>query len=246
MPTTFTCIIVDSDTEAIQLLTDNLRLLYNKIAITGSYTSWEAAMNALTTEQCDLLFLDISMPAKDGIDLSTILPDIDSEVIFVTAHTKYALTAFKFSPSGFILKPVDDKELTTAVDRAVERINNKKIARQNIPASIGTKIGIPNKKGVDYISLDDIIYLEAINTHTKVVTKNAEIASNYSISKFKTLLENHHFFPVHRSYIVNMNFITRYSATGSVIMGGGIEIPVSKNTREEFLARFEKLTGTKA
>ncbi len=238
------CIIVDDEPKAIELLKDCIGELYSNIEVVSTHTSWNSALQALREQEFDLLLLDISIPGKTGIDLLNLLPGLSAEVIFVTAHSEFALNAFKFAPSGYVLKPLNDQQLSQAIDKALERIQHKKLAKQPPVASISSKIGIPNNKGTDYLNADDILYLEALNNCTKVVTRQGEITSSYNLGKFKTILEKHSFYPVHRSYLVNLNCITRYTANHGVVMVNGDELPVSKNVREDFLLNFEKVSRT--
>ena len=246
MSSNLSCIIVDSDQKAIEILSENLKSLYNRIAILDVFNSWNLASHALKVQSCDLLFIDISIPDMPTSTISDLIQELECEIIFVTASPEYALTAFKFSPSGFVLKPIADKELTIAVDKAIDRIDNKRIARQKLPTIANTKIGIPDKGGIDYMNINDIIYLEAVNTCADIITKKGKITSKYGISKFKMILAHPIFFQVHRSYIVNMNHIIRFETTGVVVMSTGNEIPISRNFRDEFLVQFEQLTKNKA
>ena len=238
------CIIVDDEPKMVGLLERCLKNLYDNIEVVGTYNLWNTALPVLRTEECDLLFLDVSMPGKSGIDLLSLLPGIKAEVIFVTAHAEFALKAFQFSPTGYVLKPIDDKDLSIAVDKAIERIKYKKLAKHNIQQAAEAKIGIPNSTGIDYLRLDDILYLEATNKCTLVVTKDAQITSSYSLARFKSIVEKHAFFQVHRSYIVNLNCIKRYGSNGSLIMTNGNEIPVAKALKDDFLMNFEKVSKT--
>jgi two-component system LytT family response regulator len=239
----FTCLIVDDEQDAIDLLCARLRLLYDKIDIIGTYTTWEAAINALRNQKADVLFMDVSMPGKTGIDLLRLLPGMESEIIFITAYEEYALVAFQFAASGYILKPIDDHELLAAVNVAIERNQNKKLAKYHSATGHSAKIGIPNAKGVDYIDMPDIQYFETVNGYTKVVTKDLDLLSSFSIGKFKPLLDARYFYQVHRSYIVNLNYIRKYQSNGEVVMSNNKEIPVSKNLRDEFLNLFHTVTN---
>jgi two-component system LytT family response regulator len=244
MINSYTCIVIDDEPKAIELLKDSLRYLYNNIEVIGAYTEWDKALEAIRTTTCDILFSDISMPGKNGMELLKLVPDLDCEIIFITAHSEFALNAFKLAASGYILKPIDDAELKNTVDKTIERIKNKKLARSNIASLtiLNNKIGIPNNNGIDYVDINSIIYFESINRCTKVVTKDGDILSSYNIGKFKTMLEQYMFYQVHRSYIINLNCIRRYETTGIVIMSNNVEIPIAKNERAEFLELFGKVT----
>ena len=242
MTAPYTCIIIDDEHHAIGLLTESLKGLYSNINIIGSYTSWKDGLEAVRTNKADILFLDISIDGKNGIDILKIVPSLESEIIFVTAYAEHALEAFKFSATGYIIKPVGDAELSSAVNKAMERIDHKRQAKLNSSGiHINSKIGIPSGKGINYYNVDEIIYFEAVNNYTRIVTKNGELTSSYNIGKFKNMLEGMPFFHVHRSYIVNLNYITRYEGIGLVIMINKKEIPVARNSREDFLKLFTSL-----
>ncbi len=241
MPNNISCIIVDDEQDAIELLTDRIGKLYKNITIKGTYFYWEDALKALREEECDLLITDISMPGKNGLELLKLLPNLQAEIIFVTAHEQYAINAFSFSTSGYILKPVDDEELSAAIGKAIERIQNKKLAKQprNIAPVLSERIGIANNHGIDYLVINEILYLESTNKCTKIITSHTEYTSSYNLGKFKDMLVNHPFFQVHRSYIVNLNSILRYESSGVVIMVNKMEIPVARNVKNDFLQLFE-------
>lgn len=237
----FTCIIVDDEQDAIELLTDRIGRLYKNITITGTYLNWEEALEALREQKSDLVLLDISMPGKNAIELLKLVPGLESEIIFVTAHEEYALDAFAFSASGYLLKPVDDADLFAALNKAIGRVQNKKLAKQSTNSSphFTDKIGISNNHGIDYITIKDILYLESTNKCTKIVTAKSEFVSSLNLGKFQHLVDSHSFFQVHRSYIINLNYILRYETSGLVIMNNKKEIPVSRNVKNDFLKMFD-------
>jgi two-component system LytT family response regulator len=199
-------------------------------------------MTGIRNNECDILFLDISMPGKSGLDILSLLPDYKGEVIFVTAHSEYALNAIKFGPAGYVLKPIDDEQLIRSVEIAVERANFKRAHYTATAPSAPKKIGIPDSKGIEYVEIDALILLEAVNNCTKVITTDAEIVSSYSLARFRHLLNPQTFFQVHRSFIVNLNYVKRYTNSGMIVVRGGREVPLSKSVRNEFLLTFSKVT----
>jgi len=244
------CIIIDDEPKAIDLVKQRLGILFPDIQIAGTFTEWEKGLDALKNTAVDILFLDISMPQKSGLDLLKLFPKINFQVIFITAHSNFAVDAIKFSAVGYVLKPIDDYELSFAVNKALERIDassvpvvmpssdNKQIANGSI------KIGIPNLKGIDYINSGDILYFESVNKYTKVVTREHSLLSSYNLGEFKKLVENDHFFQVHRSYVINLLRVRRYETSGTVVMEDNMQIPVAKTIRTEFLNIFSTITRT--
>lgn len=244
MTNKYTAIIVDDEPQAVSLLMQRLQILNANIDVIGIYVSWRDALEALRSQECDILFLDISIQGKNGMDLLSAVPNLQSEVIFITAHSEYALSAFKFAATGYILKPIDDIDLAKAIDKAVERvIMKRKSKNSNLPDLKHNKIGIPNNNAIDYVATEDILYLQAENTYTHVVTENKDIVSSYNLGKFKELLNDKMFFQVHRSFIINLNCIRRYESSGVVIMKNNMAIPVAKSSREDFLNLFARVNG---
>ncbi len=245
---TFTYIIIDDEPKAIRLLEKKITLHYDNMHQLGAYTSADEAKDVLKAGAFDLLFLDISMPYKTGFSILEDFADLDAEVIFVTAHEEYALKAFGFTPAGYVLKPIVDSKLQDAVNNALQRVAYKKKASAvlNEPPKTDKiqhpdKIGIRNNKGIDYVALDDILFMEATSRYTKVVTKEKVYLSSYNIGKLKQLVEAGPFYQVHRSFLVNLRKIRRYETHGVVIIEDGHELPVAKNLRDDFLRLFENM-----
>lgn len=242
------CIIIDDEVKAIDVLQDRLKILFPNIDIVGTFSEWKKGLEVLRTSQVDLVFMDISMPEKSGIDFIKLFPAMTFQVIFVTAHSEYALEAIKFSAAGYVLKPIDDYELSFAVNKAIDRIKGNNVSQQPfIPASQQSnrlKIGIPNLKGIDYLDADEILYFESVNKYTKVVTSDYSIVSSYNLAEFKKLVDDRSFFQVHRSFIVNLSCIKRYETSGTIIMDDNMQIPVSKTIKNEFINVFNKISRT--
>lgn len=239
----FRCIIIDDEPKAIELLKRRLQLLFPNVQVVNTYTQWEDAYEAILNTPIDLLFLDVSMPEKTGVDFLKLFPKLPFQVIFVTAHTQFAVEAIKFSASGYVLKPVDDYELSFAVNKALDRARTSK---EPPPASKDNfaKIGIPNPKGIDYINADDILYFESVNKYTKVVTMSHSLLSSYNLGEFKKLVEPPFFIQVHRSFIINLRKVKRYETSGNLVMEDDTAIPVSRSVRNEFLQAFNSISRT--
>ena len=243
-----TCIIIDDEPKATALLKERLNILYPNIHVAGEFHDWKKGLEVLRTSKIDLLFIDISMPEKTGVDFLKLFPQLSFEVIFVTAYSEYAMQAIKLSAIGYVLKPVDDLELSFAVNKVIEKmkraeeISTQKSAGQYVNNAM--KIGIPNVKGIDYLNAEEILYFESVNKYTKVVTKDYSIMSSYNLGEFKKIVDAGVFFQVHRSYIANLYKVKRYESAGMLIMDDSMQIPVSKNVRNEFLAVFSKISRT--
>lgn len=240
MPNNISCIITDDEPKMVELLADTVAELYPEIEIIGKYTNWKQALSGIRSQNADILFLDISMPEKTGFDLLELVPNLTAEVIFVTAHTEFAMEAFNFDVCGYVLKPISDKALLKAVDRAIARTLLKRRAAGN-NESKDVKIGIPDDGGIRYINVGEIIYCESQNRYTKVVTTGEEITSSYNLGRYQETLTQDFFYQIHRSFIINLNHVSRYDTSGFAVMSNGMEIPVSKTHRDVFLQMFHRV-----
>lgn len=245
MKDTFTCIIVDDEPLAISRLEKHIHDFYPNIEIIATYTSWSKALEGLTLAQSDILFLDISMQNRNGMDLVRMVPGLKSEVIFITAYSEYALEAFQLSAAAYLLKPFDKVELTRVINKIVKRMTDARLAEKHtanyLPVKDKMKIAVPHNNTINYVNITDIVYLEAVQGYTRIVTQNEDLLCSYRIGKFAEQLSSHHFYQVHRSYVVNLEYVRRYETSGTLIMTGGIEIPVAKNNRDEFQGMFLKI-----
>lgn len=233
----FTCLIVDDEQDAIDLLKSRIELLYNNITVKDSFQTWQDALYALRNNIYDIIFMDISIPGKTGFDILNLVHNLDAEIIFVTAHENYALKAFSVAASGYVLKPIDDIDLTAAIETCIKRINNKHSTdvKKNTNNKLTDKIGVPNNYGIDYVNIRDVLYLESINKCTQIITENNKYTTTQNIGSYKYLADEHSFFLVHRSFLVNLNYILRYESSGILIMKNKIEIPVARNIKADLL-----------
>ena len=108
-------------------------------------------------------------------------------------------------------------------------------------AAVNGKIGIPDSKSINYLHTRDIIYLEAMNSYTRVVTRDGEITSAYNMGKFRELLPEWTFYQVHRSFIVNLDCIRRYEHIGTIVLENGKELPVAQKNRSALLNLFTRI-----
>jgi two-component system LytT family response regulator len=242
----YQCIIIDDEQDAIELLVNRIDELYANIEIVATPSNWKVALHTLRSQAADIVFLDISMPEKSGFDILKLMPDLKTEIIFITAHDNFALSAFAVSATGYVLKPIDDSELSAAINTALRRIDNRRAARNataiKAPMSVNVapKIRIPNNGNFDYVNIQDIIYLESVNKCTVIVTEKGKYTSTTNLGNYKYLTGEFSFFQVHRSFIVNINCVSRYETSGLLIMTDKTEIPISRNIKQDFLQLFER------
>ena len=121
-----TAILVDDEPDGIRTLKKMLELNCPEVEIQATCSNSIDAMRKLEEMKPDLVFLDVRMPGKSGMDMLAELSEIDFEVIFVTAHDEYMLQALQFSAVDYLMKPVDEDRLQEAMQRVEKRLKEKK------------------------------------------------------------------------------------------------------------------------
>lgn len=204
--------------------------------------------------QPDLVFLDVEMDDGTGFDLLKKIENYDFQLIFVTAHNKYAVDAFKFSAIDFLLKPIDPLELIKSVNRANSNLKSKELVRQieilkeslaSLDQKMNTdrKIALSDTKSIHYIRIKDIIRCEADGAYTLFhIVGDKKLTSSHTLKDYEELLEGLGFIRCHHSHIINTSKIVRFdkSEGGSLVLEENHLAPVSSRKRELVLDILSK------
>lgn len=172
----------------------------------------------------DMVFLDYSMPGEeDGIEFAKRLRAVNKGIliIFLTAFPEHVFESFSLNTFRYLVKPINEKQLYEALDSFIEIYKtNKK-----------TLVTFAEKNYV--LDSDDVMYIEAAKRYTVVRTTGNTFCSNKGISSYDAEINNPHFFRTHRSYIVNMKYISSFERK-MITMTNGERVPVSPKRYEEF------------
>jgi len=123
-------IIIEDEPVSREMLTLMLQRHKATIEIVDTCCNPTDGIESITQHQPDLIFLDIQMPKMNGFDMLKMISNINFEVIFTTAFDQYAINAIRTSALDYLLKPVDDEELTAAIEKCKERMIEKKTKQQ--------------------------------------------------------------------------------------------------------------------
>lgn len=200
----------------------------------------------------DLLFLDVELDDGTGMDLLSKLSIINFQVIFVTAHNKYAIDAFRFSAIDFLLKPIDSVELIEAFDRVIKHIKNSFLQDQlQVMQESLTKITLKEKKivlkdsnSIYFVNVTDIIRCESDGQYTEFYIENTKkIVISKSLKEYEEMLESYGFIRPHHSHLININKILRFNKGdgGTLVMQNNDEIPVSHRKKAQILQILDSL-----
>jgi two-component system LytT family response regulator len=240
-------IIVDDEPKARENLQILLGDFVQGVEVVASCQDIEQAVEAVRVNSPDVVFLDIQLQRETGFDLLTKLTEINFEVIFTTAHTEYAIKAFKFSAIDYLLKPIDIEELKGAVSKVAKRVNNNMTSRltelvQNLKHGSAEhyKIALPTLEGLVFIHVKDILYCEASSNYTQIFTEDEKYLVSKTLKEYDELLSDYNFFRIHNSYLININAIKKYvkGEGGYVVLNNNASLDVSKRKKEAFLNKI--------
>jgi two-component system LytT family response regulator len=193
---------------------------------------------AIQQHQPDLIFLDIQMPKINGFEMLELL-DQAPAVIFTTAFDEYAIKAFEAHAVDYLLKPFSQERF----DKAIQKWKEQKVSSQknteelletasHSPAQ-SQRIVVKTGSKIKIIPVHDVFYLEAADDYVKVHTQEGNFLKNKTMSHFEKTLDPQQFVRSHRSYIINIQQITRidpYEKDNHVaILKSGTKVPVSRN-----------------
>jgi two-component system LytT family response regulator len=244
-------IIIDDEQDSRESLRSYLTRYCPAVVLVDECPDIETAQKSIQKHHPQLIFLDIEMPFGNAFDLLERIDNINFEIIFVTAFSQYAVQAFNLSAAHYLLKPVDIEEIENAVAKVSERISEKtktnhtQVLLENLKVlkNQNQKLVLPLLDGLEVVRMSDILHCEAEDNFTNFYFKDGKKAMICrGLKHYETLLEEFGFCRVHRSSIVNLEYVKRYikGKGGSVILENGKEIMVSNNRKAELMRRIGK------
>lgn len=232
-------VIIDDEAGSRNNLKFLLERFCPQVEIVGWAADAEEGLSLITTEEPDLVFLDIEMPEQDGFQLIEKLPSYNRpKIIFTTAYEQYAVKAFKVSAVDYLLKPIDIDELKATVQRIEKEMNMAwKEAMQRFKEESHKKLVIPHQSGITFLEESEIICLEANRNYTEIHTRNdKKIMVAKTLGDFEDLLTTGTFFRAHRSFIINLQALEQWvnKDGGYLLMSNELRVPLARNRREKF------------
>jgi two-component system LytT family response regulator len=246
-------ILVDDEPDGIRALKKMLELHCPQVKVVATSSNAIMAKQQIVEVQPDVVFLDIQMPGKSGLELLTEVPAKNFEVIFVTAHNEYMLQALQFSAADYLLKPVDEDRLIEAVQRVEKRLEAGKredrteallhnLNKTGNPAEM--RLCLPTLKGFIVLKLEDIIFCEAERSYTIFhLEGKRKVTVAKTLLEYDTLLQDTTFLRIHKSFLINLHHVIEYQRGdgGRVIMSNNAEIEVSRRKKDQFLLKIKEV-----
>ncbi|MBL7729144.1 MAG: response regulator transcription factor [Dinghuibacter sp.] len=227
-------LMIEDDPIFAQLLAKKIAAVAPEVELLETCGSATEALGRIDALQPQLVLLDVEMPEMNGFELLNHVPQINFDIIFITAYEAFAYKAFKYAAIDFIVKPCNNDELK----QAIEKILKKQLEAVAMEKPRLTKIPLPASDGLLFIDVNDIIRCESERNYTHIhLAGKQKILVSKNLREIEDLLAGNNFFRLHHSHLVNLNHINRYvrSDGGYVVLSDSSEVVIARSRKDEFL-----------
>ncbi|KUE78495.1 LytTR family transcriptional regulator [Aeromonas schubertii] len=215
---------------------------HSAIEIVASFEDGLEAFKYLQDHEVDLVFLDIQIPAIDGMMLARNLRKSSRppEVVFVTAHKEFAVEAFELEAFDYLLKPYNETRLIHLLQKLEQQVQGGRgPVRQEAPLARNRSVNLVKGERIIVTPCDEIYYAEADEKLTHVYTRTDRFVMSMNLSEFVSRLPAEGFFRCHRSYCVNIHKIREivpwFNSTYLIRLHDlSAEVPVSRSNIKAF------------
>jgi two-component system, LytTR family, response regulator len=239
-------ILIDDEENSISSLKEKLLVHCPQVKIIACCNNATSGIEAIDSLQPDIVFLDIEMPVMNGFVMLQQLTYKNFELIFTTAYDHYAIKAIRYSALDYLVKPIEIEDLKAAVNKAEEKRHHsypnpqiELLVEQLISKKNNfSRIAIPTIEGLQFIRVEDIVYLEASSNYTHFFcTEKKKYIVSHTLKDFEDMLPTDIFIRIHNSYIINKNYVEKYirGEGGQVVLSNNVTLDVSKRKKSEFL-----------
>lgn len=243
--------IIDDESNSREVLELMINANHPEIEIMGTASNIHDGLECIKSHQPDIIFLDIEMPGGSGFDLVRQLKEPLPQIVFCTAYGHYAIKAIECSALAYLLKPVSSQKLHEAIEKAkmksnpLERSLQRNVLEEQLnPAKEPTRFLINTVEDTKVIRFDDVVCCVAESNYTKIhLVDGSKIVASKTLKDFETILYHPHFFRIHHSYLINLNYIKRIIKTDGcmVELPNNVILDVSRSKREELMQKVAML-----
>ncbi|MBB1284501.1 response regulator transcription factor [Flavisolibacter sp. BT320] len=227
------CIVVDDEPLARELVMMYVSRLANW-EVAAQCRCVAEAYESLYQNDVDVIFLDINMPDKTGIEFLSALKN-PPQVVFTTAYAEYAAKAFDLRAVDYLVKPITEERFREAVQK-VEHLQAPNSATATTPTTTD-HVFLKQDNRLVKVLFDDILYVEALKDFSKLFLKERPMLISAHLKLMEDLLPADRFLRVHRSYIIALDKIS--ALQGNIIEIGPQQIPVGSTYKDELMKRLQ-------
>lgn len=245
-------LVIDNETNIREGIVEMIGAFCESVTEIHEANGVKTGLDKILEINPDVVFLDVELDDGTGMDLLSQISEIKFHLIFITAHNKYAIDAFKFSAIDFLQKPIAPEDLIQAFEKVKQQHKNKHLSNQlkvmqeslHQITSKEKKIVLKDSSSIYFINVNEIVRCESAGQYTEFYIDGAKrIVISKSLKEYEELLTPFGFIRPHHSHLININKILRFDKVdgGSLIMETLEEIPVSHRKKSQILQVLDNL-----
>ncbi|KAB2331860.1 LytR/AlgR family response regulator transcription factor [Bacillus mesophilum] len=215
---------------------------FPNINVIGEAESGESAVMKTIQLQPDVVFLDVEMPKMNGMEAAKILIELKKKpiIIFATAYPQFAAEAFRYEATDYLLKPYDEEQLADTIGR----ISKLLTVNENTQLRPAGKLAVEENGEILYVDPIEILYVSRDDKVTKIISKQGSFETKLPLKDLENRLSSYRFFRIHKSYIVNLDYVSKLSpwfngAYQLELEGNSEKLSVSRNYVKALRAKLE-------
>lgn len=226
------CVIIDDEIGAVEILSDYIGQTKD-LHLQATFRDAVKALNYLTRNNADLLFLDIEMPNLSGMQLAELLRDHGILIIFCTAYSEFAMQSYEKDAIDYLLKPIPYDRFLNAVDKARRR---KNYTGQPLSVSSYDKLFVKSGSKIHQLNLKNLLYMKKDSHYVEFHTTQGNILSRMNMEELLNSLPSDRCVRIHKSYVIVLDKIETIERHDVYIAGRAI--PIGRSYREDFFQRI--------
>lgn len=242
--------LIIEDEPAVRKEIEYLVKQEQEFILLGSETNVKDALTLIRATQPQLVLMDIQLTDGTAFDILDQLNEVNFQIIFITAYNHFAIKAIKYGSLDYLLKPLDETELKTAMQRVANQQGNSLLLQQQQLMIAGSqkqtgqsdmesRMVLATQESLQVIQLKDIVYCQSEGGYTWFnLTSGEKILISKPLKYYDDLLPEEWFLRPHQSYLVNIKYVDKYLKVGDLILKDKTEIPVSSRRREQIVQRI--------
>lgn len=228
----YNVLILDDEEQNNKLLCHFLKTYCSNVRVIGTFTDVASAYAEIIRHDQLILFLDIELGShQNGFELVDLISTRHDQVIIVSAYPDYAIQAFRYQITDFLMKPIRINELVEAINRSVRNLESVESLSPDVQ-----RMGFQLYNKVEFVEIDDILYFKAELTTTEIkMTHGKSLESTWRIGEIEERLNPKLFFRVHKSFIINKRMVRSIMHKGTLSfleMVDGSLIPIARRKKK--------------
>jgi DNA-binding LytR/AlgR family response regulator len=230
------CIIIEDDELSRKVLEEYIRKTDHLDLVASFHNAIDAINHLGHDTKIDLVFLDIELPQMSGVEFLESL-QLTPQVIITSSKEQYAVKAFDFNVTDYLLKPIRYPRFYKAVDKAFKMEKLYEVNR------IDDEIFIKKNSTLIKLAYDDILWIEALENYVVLNTENDKYTIHFTMKAMEKTLPKYKFLRIHRSYIVNLRKVTAIKEKNLILNFSNKtqELPIGKSYRDRLLKEIKTM-----